>query len=292
MGRPGLSRHPKFLRLALELGNEPLARGALELLWEVSYEAGDPRIGDPANVEAAARWRGEKGALFAALRDAGGTGRVGFIEDRDGAWVIHDLWDHAPDYVRKRAAREDERRVKGRSMDAARTTLTGQSPVTDRALTPPPAPTRAPSPAPEKKKKLAGPAPADPREGGDATYRALVERLFALFLEKRGVAYDPQTQGTRDWKALGNLRKRHDAAEIIRRWGIGLSASYKARCDTFVDLEARWNALTAPEAQGGAQGPQKRPDPNGGIITHVDPLDDPAALAEATRRQEVWLNGK
>jgi hypothetical protein len=99
-------------------------------------------------------------------------------------------------------------------------------------------------------------------------------------------------RGPATGRLWGTLRKRHDAAEIIRRWGIGLSASYKARCDTFVDLEARWNALTAPEAQGGAQGPQKRPDPNGGIITHVDPLDDPAALAEATRRQEEWLNGK
>lgn len=148
MGRPGLSRHPKFLLLARTLGDENLARGVLEHGWEVAYEAGDDRLGNPDAVEAACRWRGERGVCFAALRDAGGApGRVGFIEEREGVWCVHDLYDHAPDYVRKRAAREEQRRVKGRSLAAERRTLTGQSPGSDQALTPPraPAPTRAPA---------------------------------------------------------------------------------------------------------------------------------------------------
>jgi len=132
--------------------------------------------------------------------------------------------------------------------------------------------------------------PAEVSEGGDATYKALVDALFVLFREHRGCDYDPKAQGGRDWKALANLRERHEGSEIIRRWAIGLQARYAARCSTFVDLEARWNACAQPEAQGPAQRVQ-RPDPNQGIVTHSDPLDDPKALAEATRRQEEWLDG-
>lgn len=135
-------------------------------------------------------------------------------------------------------------------------------------------------------KKLAGPAPADPREGGDATYKALVGALFVLFLEKRGVTYDPQAGGTRDWKALGNLRQRHDATEIIRRWGIGLDARYAARCSTFVDLEARWNACAQPEAQRGAQGPQRVPESVGGGRERVAEETDMWEALRQTRKAE------
>lgn len=128
MGRPGLSNHPKFRRLAHTLGSAPLARGLLELMWEVAYENGDPRLGDPLGVEAAAQWAGERGVFFAAARDAGGPGRAGFIVERDGVWEVHDLYDHAPDYVRKRAKREAERRTTGRTLDAEVRSLTGQSP--------------------------------------------------------------------------------------------------------------------------------------------------------------------
>jgi hypothetical protein len=98
----------------------------------------------------------------------------------------------------------------------------------------------------------AGAAPLDPREGGDATYKALVAALFVLFREKRGADYAPSG---RDWKALAELREKHEGSEIIRRWGFGLEAAYKARCDTFWDLRERWNALTAPEVGRGNRVP-------------------------------------
>lgn len=198
MGRPGLTNHGKFLRLSRILGSEALARGHLELIWEVGYESGDPRLGAPEDVEAAARWRGEPGALFAALVACKGPSKHGFIEEVDGFWEIHDLWDHAPDYVRKRAAREAERRTKGRTLDAEHRAVTGQNPVSDRSLSPPraPAPARAPAPTqeafageppppapPKKKPPKADAPPPDPR------HAPLVKRLCDIFLAKKRKKY-------------------------------------------------------------------------------------------------------
>lgn len=80
----------------------------LEAMWKVGYENGDARLGDAQDVELAAEWA-ESG------RDAGewfkAVGESGWIDEVEpGVYEIHDLLDHAPDYVKRRAAREAERR--------------------------------------------------------------------------------------------------------------------------------------------------------------------------------------
>jgi hypothetical protein len=135
MGRPGLSLDRKFKRLARALDDvqagfgEMLARGALELLWDSAYEACDDFVGDVDDVEAQAHWRGKRGTLVSSLLGAGGEGRCGFIEEggtewwpagKHGTFRIHDLWDHAPEYAAKRAAREAEREVAGTTISEIR----------------------------------------------------------------------------------------------------------------------------------------------------------------------------
>lgn len=126
--------HRKFLRLCALL-RLPVAhvRGILEMVWGVAYEYGDPYLGDRIDVEAAAQWTGEPGVLTRALLECGGDG-AGFIEavaDRPDRYQVHDLWDHAPDYVRRRRERELERRQKGMTLAGA---LSGaESPVSDAA---------------------------------------------------------------------------------------------------------------------------------------------------------------
>ncbi len=179
MGRPNLTQHRKFSRLTRSLGSLIRARGALELMWETGYQNGDDYLGDSADVEAAAQWDGEPGKLATALLTAGGEGHAGFIDetpDRPGHYRIHDLWQHAPEYVRKRARREEERKQKSNPVPfvpnnsaatievAAPATgqcppIGGQSPATGRQRTPsydwqdgvafPPTP--APSPTPVNK---------------------------------------------------------------------------------------------------------------------------------------------
>ena len=116
MARPGLTKHRKFLRLARAVGNVPLALGCLEMIWSQCYENGEDYLGDAVDVESAAQWLGTPGALCSSLLAAGGDGNSGFIEeieDRPGHFRCHDLYDHAPEYVRKRMDRENARRAAG-----------------------------------------------------------------------------------------------------------------------------------------------------------------------------------
>lgn len=113
--RPTLLTHPKFRRLCAVLGApQPHVVGYLELLWNTAYESGDPVIGDSIDVELACGWQGDTGVLTDALLTCGGDDRAGFIDQLDGgAYEVHDLWHHAPEYVKKRAARENARRERG-----------------------------------------------------------------------------------------------------------------------------------------------------------------------------------
>lgn len=107
MGRPGLTKHRKFIRLERILGSHVLARGSLETLWDACYENGDEFLGEALDVEGLARWEGESGKLAKALLSAG------FIEevvDHPGTFQVHDLWHHAPDYVAGRKSREMARK--------------------------------------------------------------------------------------------------------------------------------------------------------------------------------------
>ena len=161
MARPGLTQHRKFRRLARLLGSAILARGVLELLWEPCYEAGDDYLGNAADIEALVGWTGEAGALARALVDAGAPEGHGFIEivtfDDVPTYRVHDLWHHAPDYVRKRREREHARRKRvNPSAERRRTAPRGAgrtaSPIsqTEVVRTPAPAPAPAPSPAPAR----------------------------------------------------------------------------------------------------------------------------------------------
>lgn len=120
MARPTLFSNRKFVRLAQRLQSRAHALGHLELIWNAAHETGNPVLGDADDVEAVADWRGTRGELVAALLECGTAGGgAGFIIKReDGRYEIHDYWDHAPDYVRKRAKREQIRRENGAQIAA------------------------------------------------------------------------------------------------------------------------------------------------------------------------------
>lgn len=112
MPRPTLFTHPKFRRLCYELKMpEPYVLGHLEYLWAVGYESGSDSIGDSLDVELAARWQGERGVFTQALLASG------FLDEaEEGLLSIHDLHDHAPEYVRRRFDREHARRLAGKTL--------------------------------------------------------------------------------------------------------------------------------------------------------------------------------
>jgi hypothetical protein len=122
MARPGLFSHRKFRQLARTLNDEALAVGTLECLWFAAAETCDPRIGDDRDVEIAARWKGTPGALVPALVAAG------FLDREADAYVVHNYWDHAPEYVVKRRHREAQRRASTwRNGDAEPVEVSGQT---------------------------------------------------------------------------------------------------------------------------------------------------------------------
>jgi len=121
MARPGLMKHRKFIRLERLLRNKAMAYGVLGLLWESAYESGEDVVGDADDVEAVCDWNGDRGALVSALQSCGGSSGPGFIRKaEDGSFVIHDFWDHAPSYVRRRADRECAREKLGKSLSQVR----------------------------------------------------------------------------------------------------------------------------------------------------------------------------
>jgi len=117
MGRPGLTKHRKFIKLKKLVNSAAIALGSLELIWDSCYESGDDYLGDSQDVEGLADWNGEDGALASALLAAG---FIDELDDRPGHYICHDLWHHAPSYVQRRAEREAERELKGVSLSEQR----------------------------------------------------------------------------------------------------------------------------------------------------------------------------
>ena len=124
MARPGLRKHPKFLLLRELLGVcEAHTLGHLELLWETAYESGKAEVGTSRQVELSSGWGGKAGVFCQSALDCGGDGEPGFIElieDKPGRYQVHDLYDHAPEYVKKRMEREQERIRKGKTISDLR----------------------------------------------------------------------------------------------------------------------------------------------------------------------------
>lgn len=166
MARPGLTGHRKFRRLARTIGSAIVARGALELMWELAYESGEDYLGTSDDIETGIGWTGERGVMTRALAEAGAPEGYGFIEPIDPTsdstgrpeprFRIHDLWHHAPEYVKKRRERELERQQKQAPLDKRRRSADNNghsAPTSDRlpGLDRTPSPSPAPSPSPVAK---------------------------------------------------------------------------------------------------------------------------------------------
>jgi len=114
MARPGLFKHRKFARLASRLRSPILAVGVLETLWYVCGETCDDRVGTAADLAFALKWTDKRIDIACVLHESG------FLDcDADGHYVVHDFWDHCPQFVKRRREREDARRADGAATKAA-----------------------------------------------------------------------------------------------------------------------------------------------------------------------------
>jgi hypothetical protein len=159
---PGLRTHRKFLALTRRLGNNPvLAIGHLELLWLCANESGNPSFRNAEQIECAAEWFGEAGKLAADLAD------VGFLDRAGEGFEIHDYFDHAPRYVRDRAARAEARHAAGVTLSDLRRQAVSQrkdrlQPSTNELQAPPfvykPSDSQHPTPSTHGKEREPSPS--------------------------------------------------------------------------------------------------------------------------------------
>ncbi len=117
MPKPGFLSHRKFLKLVAVIrphvpagaNPEAVALGHYEFLASTQHVAGSPLIGDSNDLEAVSRWYGAAGewtnALLRCGTGADGAGLIEEVEPGSGLYQLHDYWDHAPDFVKKRDKR-------------------------------------------------------------------------------------------------------------------------------------------------------------------------------------------
>lgn len=215
--RPTLTENRKFRRLAALIGDDALAVGSLELIWATCYASGDEIIGDSVDVEAAARWRGEPGKLTGALLAAGGGGSTGFIEmapDRPASYRVHDLWDHAPDYVRRRRERELQRHAKGQEMAATDRSLTSHRPAIDRSMVGTPSPSPAPAPAQQLSAADSAASPRQKRRGRAAAQPADSDLAYFGQHHEKIIGTEYLAAFARDNKLLTEARKLYGRSRL------------------------------------------------------------------------------
>jgi len=205
VARPAFDQNTKFKVLVRDLGlPRPYVRGLLDTMWETCHATGNPIIGDEESVEAAAEWPGEPGVFFSALS------RRGWIEQsEDGRWMVHDYWEHCPDYVLDRLRKElerkgftfgrDELKIEAREHPAHLREHLLQSRIipdnpghgTDSpGLSSSPAPTPTPAPAPAPLEREPTPPPGGSRPKQTRFKPPTLEEVRA-HVEEKGYGFSP-----------------------------------------------------------------------------------------------------
>lgn len=204
MARPTLDRNVKFKSLCRKLAlPKPYVRGLLETMWDCAHECGNPILGTAEDVEAAAEWPGEPGIFAVAV--------IGFVDPLpDGRFEIHDYWDHAPDYVKKRRQRELEREEAGAKLEHSADNGRQWQTTADNGQPPAPAPAPTPIDATEERTKR---APC-------AKFIAPTLDDIRLYCQQRHNRVDPEQwlahYEANGWKVGRNAMKDWRAA--VRTW--------------------------------------------------------------------------
>lgn len=107
MAKLNLRSNKKFLRLCRDLKRPPYqVRGLLEMMWESAYE-NDVVFDSIDDMEIISTWDGDEGVFGAAILAAG------FVDEVDGAFIVHDYREHAPYWWKERERKRKVREVSG-----------------------------------------------------------------------------------------------------------------------------------------------------------------------------------
>jgi hypothetical protein len=225
MARSELRSNQKFKRLVHKLNlPAPYVVGLLECMWQCGYSSGNTLLGDAHDVEIAAEWPGNQGELSAILESEK------WIDKRDGAYHIHDLIDHAPDYVKKRmrnrakAAADDQTASNGRktASNGCQTASIGchGKAKNDETATVPntPNPTQPIPQGAEADKSQAGGVDAADNTASDVTFDDVTRAAIGAFdrWSEQNRGYPLKTHANEQRPVLEFLKGLADRPPIVR----------------------------------------------------------------------------
>src|SRR3990167_9648408 len=120
MAVPSFTKSPKYrllvrqAQIVLSIG-QALLRGLLETMWDCAHSTGNPEFNSIEELEAAADWMGSDGVFANLLL------KMKWVDELEGGrLLIHDYWDHAPDYAKDKFMRDARRQVAGKTLKALR----------------------------------------------------------------------------------------------------------------------------------------------------------------------------
>jgi hypothetical protein len=223
------------------------------------------------SIERSCGWRGERGALFAALVTAG------FVDDLgDGEFEVHD-WDEKQGSILAKAQRDKDRMAQKRADKAAKRVArpsTRRSRVTRRDETFKRLPEAAPpgseqrplplivavssAPAPQGEAFVLQPSPA-PTPVVRSPHSDLCDALPVIYEQQFGEKY-PFTP--RDGVVVASMLKKFEPYEIASRWRRALAAKGFPKVRKLSELESNWAHFAAADEATGF-------DPNQGIMSRA-----------------------
>jgi hypothetical protein len=214
-------------------------------MWEVCYEHGNDFLGDVRDVELAAMFTGKPGTLCQALLDCGlpGAGLIEYADQSHTTFKCHDLYENAPDYVRKRKRRAELR--KSNNDNEGDRSLTAKRPHSQ------PSPAQ-PSPAQEETERLSvsvtdrsatnkdSSASAEGRTVSKISPQEFFDRWVKFALEHPGVPPCRKLTEERARKIRSRLAKAgwfEDFREAVRALPLGGSDKWQPTLDWLVANE-------------------------------------------------------
>jgi hypothetical protein len=263
----GLPAHPKTKKLIKRIGTDGAWRMVCLFLWAASNKPNGNLSGMTAeDIELAVDWPGDDGVFVSAMLD------VGFLDDDDGCYHIHDWREHNPwaagadtrsEKARWLAACKHHGRIKAAelmpeyaaslknsasSILVADTKHPSSMQDDENSCAPSPSPSPSPSPLPNTKSSCPQPTAGDQKQSGTEADSCPHEQIIAAYHELL-----PMGRQVKVWNEARRSRLRSRWREDKKRQSIEWWRKFFAYIAGSDFLTGRANAINRPPFEIGLE---------------------------------------